>query len=368
MAPDGSLHINLDFVSYHVSPTISFNSRFTKLFGPPRDGRSSFYTRLTNPDVSADDPGAKRNQHYADVAASIQRFAEEALLRMARHAHARTASKSLCMAGGVALNSVANGRIVRETPFEHLYVQPAAGDSGGALGAALYTWHVYLGQPRTFVMEHTYWGEGYDDNEVERYLRDENIRYIRLADDSLPDYVATALDRGRVIGWMQGRFEWGPRALGHRSILADPRQAEMKEIVNTKIKFREPFRPFAPAVPTEHASAYFDVGGATENYPARFMLTVVPVHKERGNEIPAVNHFGTARIQTVDRAVNPRYYDLIANFGSRTGVPVVLNTSFNLRGEPIVSSIEDALSTFRRSGLDMLVMGSCVIEKGEVAT
>ncbi len=368
MAPDGSLHINLDFIAYHVSPTVPFNGRFTKLFGPPRDGRSSFYTRLTHPDISANDPGAQRNQHYADVAASIQRFAEEALLRMARYAHIRTGSKSLCMAGGVALNSVANGRIMRETPFERLYIQPAAGDSGGALGAALHVWHVYLGQRRTFVMEHTYWGEGYDDNEVERHLQAENIRFCRLADDSLADYVATALDCGRVVGWMQGRFEWGPRALGNRSILADPRLVEMKEIVNTKIKFREPFRPFAPAVPTEHASAYFDIGSAAGSYPARFMLTVVPVRKERGNEIPAVNHLGTARIQTIDRAINPRYFDLIACFGQRTGVPVVLNTSFNLRGEPIVSSVEDALSTFCRSGLDTLVVGSCVIEKAGVPT
>ncbi|MEE8113291.1 MAG: carbamoyltransferase C-terminal domain-containing protein, partial [Nitrososphaerales archaeon] len=276
-----------------------------------------------------------------------------------------TGLKKLCMAGGVALNSVANGKILRETPFEEIYIQPAAGDGGGALGAALYAYHMVLGKPRRFVMEHAYWGAEYRPGEIEKFLKESNIHYQRLDDDEeLMDRVVDRLQAGKVIGWFEGRFEWGPRALGHRSILADPRRADIKDILNVKIKFREPFRPFAPSVLAEKAEEYFVLPEAARHYPARFMLYVVDVKKNKRDIVPAITHVdGTGRLQTVHRATAPRYYRLIELFGEATGVPMILNTSFNLRGEPIVNTPREAFSTFSIGQMDGLVLDHYLIER-----
>jgi carbamoyltransferase len=274
----------------------------------------------------------------------------------------------LCLAGGVALNSVANGRILREAPFDELYVQPAAGDGGAAVGAALYGYHAVLGKPRAFVMEHAAWGEAHGPDAVEGFLRRESIPYERLEDeDALIDRVVDRLTAGKVVGWAQGRFEWGPRALGQRSILADPRRADMKDVVNVKIKFREPFRPFAPSVLADRAEDYFVLPRAADHYPARFMLYVVDVKPDKRPLVPAITHVdGTGRLQTVRRDANARYYRLIERFGQATGVPVLLNTSFNLKGEPIVNTPPEAFRTFAASGMDVLALGECVIEKDSI--
>jgi len=231
----------------------------------------------------------------------------------------------------------------------------------------LHLYHTVLGKPRTGAMQHAYWGQEYGNGCVEGFLKREGIAHERLGNtDALLDRAVEALIRGKVIGWYQGRFEWGPRALGNRSILADPRRGEMKDIVNTKIKFREPYRPFAPSVLAERAEEYFDLPDAAQHDPARFMLLVAPVRSEQQGTIPAVTHVdGTGRLQTVFAETNPRYCGLIQRFGEATGVPVVLNTSFNLRGEPIVTTPENAYSTFRRSEMDLLVMGDYLIEKQE---
>lgn len=358
---DGSFWIDMDYFCYHYSPDSMFNGRFVDLFGSPRVPGSDF--------VTSDQPGVsngealRASRHYADIAASIQTVTEDVILKMARQVHKETGLSRLCMAGGVALNSVANGRLAREGPFTDLFIQPAAGDSGGAVGAALYAYHVLLGESRKFVMEHAYWGREYGVDAARQAVERAGLQYRTTDDDGdLIDAVVDDLLAGKVVGWFQGRFEWGPRALGNRSILADPRRAEMKNIVNSKIKFREPFRPFAPAVVEERAGEFF-AGDAVPQYPSRFMLYVLPLRPERADEIPAVNHGGTGRLQTVRREWNPRYYDVLNRFGDATGVPVVLNTSFNLRGEPIVGSPSDAVSTFMRSGLDVLVLENIRVEK-----
>ncbi|MBI3779699.1 MAG: hypothetical protein HY278_01360, partial [candidate division NC10 bacterium] len=324
--------------------------RFENLFGAPRDPKTS----------EGIDP------YYADVAASIQAVTEEVLLAMVKDLQRVTGQRRLCLAGGVALNSVANGRILRETPIEELFIHPAPGDSGGAIGAALYAHHVYLGQPRRFVMDHAAWGKGYTGAEVLEWLDRTSVQHrVAAGEGELLDRVVDALVRGKVVGWVQGRFEWGPRALGHRSILADPRRAVMKDLVNRKIKFREPFRPFAPSVVAERAEELFDLPNAKDVYPARFMQLVVPVRDEARDRIPATTHVdGSGRLQAVHRETNPLYYQLIERFAQATGVPVLLNTSFNLKGEPIVASPADAINTFHRSGIDLLVLGDCLIEKG----
>lgn len=363
VADDGSLHLNLDYFTFHVSTRKSFGRKFTDLFGPPRGRDDEFFTAKTHPD--RDGEQARRNQRYADIAASIQRVTEEIVLKMVCHAHKLTGAENLCLAGGVALNSVANGRIVRETPFKQVFIQPAAGDPGGALGAALYAHHVLLKQPRKFTMEHAYWGAEYSGDLIKAALQTAGLKYRWIDDEELlTDEIASGLARGDVVGWYQGRFEWGPRALGNRSILADPRREEMKETVNVKIKFREPFRPFAPVVLEERASDFFELPNPAGQCAARYMLLVSQIKEEKRKVIPAVTHVdGSGRLQTVRREWNPRYYRLIEKFGEATGVPVLLNTSFNLRGEPIVNTPENAISTFLRSGLDTLVMGNAVVEK-----
>jgi carbamoyltransferase len=370
MAPDGSFRLNMEYFQFHRSTAIPYSRRFLDLFGEPRAADENFFTERSGypgyfgPRPADYGQAARRNQHYADVAASIQAVTEELVLNMARAAQRETGLRRLCLAGGVGLNSVANWKILRETGFEELYVHPAAGDSGGAVGAALYAYHTLLGKPRAFVMEHAFWGQAHDEGAVRAFLDAENIPYERLDDDRLLDRTVDALLGGQVVGWSQGRFEWGPRALGHRSILADPRRAEMKDIVNTKIKFREPYRPFAPSVLAPRVHEYFDAPGVERQYPARFMLLVTPVREARHDVIPAVTHVdGTGRLQVVVREGNARYYDLIERFGQATGVPVVLNTSFNLRGAPIVNTPREAYATFQRSGLDALVLGNCFVRK-----
>jgi carbamoyltransferase len=368
---DGSFRLDMSAFAFHHSADRTYGPRFTQLFGPPRDPRVPFFTERSGyPPYFGPEPGnaralARDNQRYADIAASIQRATEETLLKMTTHLHGTTGLRTLCMAGGVALNSVANGRILRETPFEELYIQPSAGDGGGAMGAALWAYHTVLGHPRTRVLEHAYWGAEYGRGEVERFLREHDIPFTRTEnEDRLLDRVVEELESGAVVGWFQGRFEWGPRALGNRSILADPRRADMKDIVNTKIKFREPFRPFAPSVLEERTEAYFALPQARRHYPARFMLYVVDVNEDKRGVIPAVTHVdGTGRLQTVNRVSSPRYYRLIERFGAATGVPVVLNTSFNLKGEPIVNTPGEAFRTFMRSGMDVLVLDHCVVSK-----
>jgi len=368
---DASFELDMDYFSFHYSADRTFNGKFEALFGPPRDPKALFFTPASGyPSYFGDRPTnyeelSKENQYYADVAASIQAVTEDVLLRMAQYLHKETGLKKLCMAGGVALNSVANGKILRETPFEEIYVQPAAGDGGGAIGAALYAYHVVLGKPRGFVMGHAYWGEEHGASEIEKFLKEEGIRYQRLEDEEkLIERIVDDLQSGKVIGWVQGRFEWGPRALGNRSILADPRRTDMKETVNVKIKFREPFRPFAPSVLAERAEEYFTFPEASRHYPARFMLYVEEVKEEKRETIPAVTHKdGTGRLQTVHKEMSPRYYRLIETFGAATGVPILLNTSFNLKGEPIVNTPREAFRTFSQSGMDILVLGDYIVEK-----
>ena len=369
---DGSFSLDMDYFCFHHSVQRMFNSRFEALFGRPRPPGMLFFTESSGfPKYFGEPPGnyqrlCQENQHYADIAASIQHVTEELVLGMARNLQRESGLKRLCLAGGVGLNSVANSRILRETPFEEIFIQPAAGDGGGALGAAFWAYHALLGKPRAFRMDHAYWGQQYSRGEVSRFLQEENIAHREIEGEAeLLDWTVGRLTEGKVVGWFQGRFEWGPRALGHRSILADARNPEMKDIVNAKIKFREPYRPFAPSVTAECAEAYFDLPGAEKHYPARYMLYVVPVRPEQRATIPAVTHVdGTARLQTVFREQSPRYYDLIHRFGQATGVPVILNTSFNLKGEPIVTTPANAVSTFCKSEMDCLVLGNHVIEKG----
>lgn len=365
IADDGSFHLNMDYFSFHHSATRTYNRRFLDLFGEERPPSDDFFTMATNPERAGERHAMERNQYYADVAASIQAVTEEALIKMACKLHERTGLKKLVMAGGVALNSVANFKILQETPFEEIYIQPAAGDDGGALGAALWAYHTVLGMPRKHVMTSAFWGEEYAPGEIRAFLDHIGASYDYIPDDArMVERVADALIQGQVAGWFQGRFEWGPRALGNRSILADPRRAEMKNVVNTKIKYREPFRPFAPVVLEDRAHEYFDFPDVERHYPARFMLMVSPVKEDKRAVIPAVTHEGgTGRLQTVDRATNPRYYDVIQTFGEATGVPVLLNTSFNLRGEPIVTTPANAWNTFSKSGLDLLVMGPYLVRK-----
>jgi carbamoyltransferase len=368
---DGSFSLDMDYFCFHYSTDRMFTRKFVELFGEPRKSGAKFFTQPTGyPDYFGERPAdyseqCQLNQHYADLAASIQRVTEELLIGMAKNLQKETGLKKLCIAGGVGLNSVANTRILREAGFDELYIQPAAGDSGGALGAALWAYHSVLGKPRAFRMEHAYWGQEFGASEISAFLKRENIPYYEVRHtDELLDRVTESLKSGKVVGWYQGQFEWGPRALGNRSILADPRNPEMKDIVNTKIKFREPYRPFAPSVLAESAATYFDLDGALDQYPARYMLYVTPVKPEHQATLPATTHVdGSARLQTVFREQNPLYYGLIERFGQATGVPVLLNTSFNLRGEPIVTTPANAYSTFSRSLMDGLVLGNFVIEK-----
>ena len=350
---DGSFWLDLDYFSFHYSARKAYTEKLTTLLGTgPR--------RRDEPFV----PGEARSQRYADVAASVQEVTERAIVNLARAAQRRTGSRNLCFAGGVALNALANRRILEETEIDRLFIPPAPGDSGAALGAALYVEHVVLGRSERVPLEHAYWGSRYSAGDVRAALEGaEGVQYQELPDE--PAVVAetvAALAAGSVVGWFQGRFEFGPRALGNRSILADPRPPEMKERINEKIKFREPFRPFAPAATEELAGKLVPPEQAGQ-HPARFMLLICELEPELASRLAAVDHFGTARLQTVREAWNPRFFHLLERWGERSGMPVLLNTSFNLRGEPIVASPQDALRTFGRSGLDLLVLESFVVRK-----
>jgi carbamoyltransferase len=324
------------------SPTIGriYSDRLVELFGAART------------------PDGDLTELYNDVAASAQAMTEEAVLHLCNTLHEQTGLPNLCLAGGVALNAVANGRILPETAFEELYVQPAAGDSGTAVGAAYHVWNQELREPRGFVMVHAYTGPGFSDDEIRAALDEAGIKADRLDDDTLFSTVAERIADGDVVGWFQGRMEFGPRALGHRSIVADPRSEAMKDVLNARIKHREPFRPFAPSILAERAGEWYE-----QSYPSPFMVLVYKTAADKRERVPAVNHVDdTGRVQSVDARVEPRYHRLISEFESRTGVPILLNTSFN-ENEPIVLSPRDAIDTFRKTKMDLLALGNYVIRR-----
>lgn len=363
---DGSFKLNMKYFNYCAGLTMT-NGRFHRLFG-----------------LSPRKPESKITQRDMDLAASIQDVTEEIMLRMARHVHKMTGKKYLTLAGGVALNCVGNGRILRETPFEGIWIQPAAGDAGAALGAALFTWYQYLGNARIAddvndFQKASLLGPAYTDDDIEKFLKEKRLPYVRLGDEEVAGRVADLIAGGKVIGWFEGRMEFGPRALGARSIIGDARSPKMQEIMNLKIKFRESFRPFAPSVLRERVSEYFELDADSP-----YMLLVAPVSPSRRkkvseaddrlfgvdklnvarSEIPAVTHVDySARVQTVDRARNPRFYGVMKKFNEKYGCPVIINTSFNVRGEPIVASPEHAYVCFMRTNMDYLVMGNILLEK-----
>lgn len=313
------------------------------------------------------DPAAPVEKVHRDGAASLQARLEEVLFEMLRALHARTGQKAVCLAGGVAFNCVANGKIFDQTPFEQIFVQPAAGDAGLAVGAAYFVHHQVLGQPRSFVMENAYWGPGYTPEQVRAAvaasrLRGEGMEIAELPEEEIAKESAKEIAAGKILGWFQGRAEWGPRALGNRSIVADPRRADMKDILNARIKHREMFRPFAPSVLAEATGEYFE-----KSYPSPFMTQAYSVRPEKREAIPAPTHVdGTGRLQTVTREANPRYWRLIREFANLTGVPVVLNTSFN-DNEPIVCRPEEAIECFLRTKMDVLVLGDTLVRKPAAA-
>jgi carbamoyltransferase len=368
LKPDGSFRLNLDYFNYCTGLTMT-NERFDALFdGAPRM------------------PAAPLEQRHMDLAASIQAVIEEAVLRLTRSLAGETGEANLCLAGGVALNCVANGKVLRDGKFENIWVQPAAGDSGGALGAALTIYHLYADRPRTVAntpdgMAGSYLGPEFDDGETQTRLEAAGARYAILPRDQLLERTAHALAHGKAVGWFQGRMEFGPRALGNRSILADPRDPQMQKKLNLKVKYRESFRPFAPSVLREHVSEWFDI-----EVDSPYMLMVAPVHERHRREmtseeqqlfgidklnvprssVPAVTHVDySARVQTVHRETNPLYHDLISRFHRLTGCPVLVNTSFNVRSEPIVCTPEDAFRCFMGSEIDVLAAGSCYLIKDE---
>jgi carbamoyltransferase len=344
--------LGLEFFRHHVE-----HVPMTWRGGPATIERlwSDEMERRFGPARSSAEPIEERHR---DLAASMQRRLEEVVLHTLSEVHRLTGMEALCMAGGVALNCVANGRIVGETGFRDLYVQPAAYDGGTAVGAAFYVLHHLLGRPRGYVMDHAYLGPEYGASRCRSALEGAGVRHARLPPSEATGRAAAALEAGKVVGWFQGRMEFGPRALGNRSILADPRRADMKDVLNARIKHREPFRPFAPSVIEEATGDYFEV-----DRPSPFMLVTYRVRKDKLAEIPAPTHVdGTGRVQTVRRDQNPRYYDLIRAFADRTGVPVLLNTSFN-ENEPICCTPEEAVDTFLRTRMDVLVLGDHWAEK-----
>jgi carbamoyltransferase len=335
---DGSIRLNLRYFSFQYGRKM-FNRRFKDLFGMEK--------RV---------PGSPMDQRHFDVAASVQKITEEAVLSMARHVHRETRLKNLCLAGGVSLNCVANGRVLKEGPFENIYIQPASGDAGGAVGAAYLGYHHYLNNNERHQLKSLYLGPSYRSGEIRDYLTKEGIAFREMDEHKLVEETALLLSRGKVMGWFQGRMEFGPRALGNRSILADPRSPEMKDIINQKVKFREEFRPFAPVTTEEDSSTYFDI-----DRPSPYMLLTVPV---KSGLIPAVTHVDhSARIQTLVRENNPRLYSLLKEFEKLTGIPVLLNTSLNVKGDPIAMTPSDALKCFFRSGMDGLALGDFLLLK-----
>lgn len=344
VADDGSFTLNMKYFTYEYGSRMTGRA-IEKLFGQPtRKGESAL------------------TQFHKDVARSLQEITEEVMLKMAKHAKELCPSDYLCLAGGVALNCVANGKILRSGLFKDIFIQPAAGDAGGALGVALAIWHREFNGARLPRMSNVYLGNEYTQQEIEQFLAAENMPYEQLSDDDLITTVAGLLEGNNVIGWFQGRMEYGPRSLGNRSIIADARNKENWQKVNLKIKFRESFRPFAPTVLEDRAAEYFAL-----DRESPYMLLVADVHPEKREVIPAVTHVdGSARIQTIRRDQNPRYYDLIKTFADKTGCPVIINTSFNVRGEPIVESPTDALNCFLHTHMDYLVLGNCLLRKEHI--
>lgn len=357
---DNGFHLDLDYFSFHHHPTRSGSDRLEALLGPPRFPGAPFTPRAEPGDASETEVEASQRQ--ADIAASVQAALEDAMLHLARQAKERVGTDALCLAGGVALNAVANRRLAAEGPFAHVWVQPAAGDAGGAMGAALWAWHGVLGNPRGVGLTTVALGRSHTRREVREFLDDLAAKYTDVGDGA-PEAAAADLAAGKVLAWFDGPCEWGPRALGHRSILADPRTAAMRDTVNARIKYRELFRPFAPAVTAESAGSWFDIPAAAAA-PVRWMLATATVRPERRAEIPAVTHVdGSARIQVVDRAMSPNFHRLITAFGVETGVPIVLNTSFNLKGEPMAATPVDAMAVLHRSGLDLLYIEGFRVER-----
>jgi carbamoyltransferase len=356
----GRFRLNLDYFVHHTQ-----GASMTWESGEPKMG--PVYSRkmedLLGPSRRPEDPLSDRHE---DIASSMQAMYEEAFFHLLNFIHEKTKISALCLAGGCAMNSVANGKIFDRTPFREVYIQAAAGDAGGALGAAYYVWHHVLGQKRGFVMHTAYWGPEFSEEKIAGELRASaaelkklNCHIKNIANtDELCSVTAKAIAEGKVVGWYQGRMEWGPRALGNRSIVVDPRRAEMKDVLNARIKRREPFRPFAPSILLEKTAEYFE-----KDYPDPFMIKVYPVRLEKRKLIPAVTHVdGSGRLQTVRREDNPLYWKLIKEFENITGVPVVLNTSFN-ENEPIVCSPREALDCFLRTKMDVLVLGNHFIQR-----
>lgn len=337
---DGSFKLNRDiFRSFYEIGNIE--KKFEKIFDHPK--------RI---------PSEPLEQFHKDIASSVQKITNELMVLLADNLYNETKSENLCMAGGVALNCVANSEILNKTKFKNIFIQPAAGDAGGALGAAYYIWNQVLKNQRGFVMEHSFWGPEFSNDKIKNFLEQKNVVYRFIDYPNLFKVVAEFIKNQNVIGWFQGRMEWGPRALGNRSILADPRNKENWQRVNLKIKFRESFRPFAPSVMEDEASSYFDFPG-----PSPYMLFIADVKKD---DIPAVTHVDrTARLQTVSKE-HKTYYELLNEFKNLTGCPVLINTSFNIRGEPIVCTPEDAFNTFIKTDIDYLVLGNFVLDKKEV--
>lgn len=337
---DGTFRMNNRFLDYHLARQSIFLDETIRVLGK---------NRL---------PGEEITNRHMDIAKSAQVVLEEILFHMANRLHRETRIDKLCLAGGVALNCVANGKLLANTAFRQIFVQPAAGDAGTSLGAALYVYHRYTREPRKYQMMDAYWGPSYSNQECINALHEFGLSYKELTKEELCSRIAASLSHGELVFWFQGRMEWGPRALGNRSLLADPRRAEMKDIINLKVKQREPFRPFAPSVLEEKSRDYFEIP-----IPSPFMLFTCRVNPDKQKEIPAVSHVdGTARPQTVSREANPLYWNLIKEFENRTGIPVLLNTSFNVQ-EPIVCTPKDAIACFLKTRVDHLVLNNLLIEQ-----
>ena len=366
---DGSFYVNPKYISYHYSTKNSYSKKFLSLFGKPRQSDNLFFTNKTGyPKYFGNKPKdykhqMQSNQYYADIAASIQKVTEEIIISLINKIPAKEYDFNLCMAGGVALNSVINGMITDKTKFKNVYIQPSAGDGGGALGAALTFMIDSKLTNRNFIMDHAFWGPEFSDEEIKKVLIQSNFKYTYYENkEDIQNIIVKDIVGNKVIGLFQNKMEWGPRALGNRSIIANPTLVEMKDIVNSKIKFREPYRPFAPSVMEDKIEDIFVTKYEKNVNPNDFMLNVIKVKSEYINKIPAVSHMGTARIQSV-RKQNKDYYNLIKKFYNITGIPLLLNTSFNIKGEPIVCSPADALNTFSKSGLDKLALGNYYLTK-----
>src|SRR5216684_8928449 len=349
--PDGAFKLDLSYFDFHTTAESSYSPLFVELLRPPRNS----YEPL--------DLETAEGQRFADCAAGVQRVLEDTLVDMTRALHHETGLPDLCLGGGVALNGVANGRILAESGFERVFVPSAPGDAGCALGAALYADRIYLGNPDRDVPDHPFWGPGVDAKELARAAREDDQIVEELDEAALIERIADALAAGRIVGWMDGASELGPRALGHRSILAAPHSREMRDRLNRDVKYREEFRPFAPVTPLETADRYFELpaGGARLG---RFMSGVFPVRPEWRERLAAVTHVdGSARVQALERNMAPRLHALLEAYGNRSGVPVLLNTSFNVAGEPIVNRAVEGYLTFRRCGIDALAAGPFLVTK-----